>query len=203
MGNFNRDTNSGRRGGFANRNEIFKATCSSCGRECDLPFKPNGSRPVYCRDCFRKNSPQESGGRRDSFQERGNNADRPMYDAVCANCGDKCKVPFIPREGKDTLCSNCFEQKGGDPRRTNNAQGSMQMADIQAKLDRILELLLPPKTPSKKEVNTSSEIANSHETALDEIVEEILEKEVIEKETEPKKDVIKNKIKTPKVKAKK
>jgi CxxC-x17-CxxC domain-containing protein len=34
--------------------EIFMATCAACGRQTDLPFKPRGDRPVYCRDCFRK-----------------------------------------------------------------------------------------------------------------------------------------------------
>jgi CxxC-x17-CxxC domain-containing protein len=32
---------------------MFKATCSKCGKECEVPFKPTGSKPVYCRDCFR------------------------------------------------------------------------------------------------------------------------------------------------------
>jgi CxxC-x17-CxxC domain-containing protein len=32
--------------------ELFSATCSSCGREAQVPFRPNGSKPVYCSDCF-------------------------------------------------------------------------------------------------------------------------------------------------------
>ena len=151
MGNFNRDTSSRGRGGYNDRSETFKATCSSCGRECDLPFKPNGSRPVFCRDCFRKNSNQDSGGRRDQSSDRRGGTDRPMYDAVCDNCGDKCRIPFMPREGKETLCSKCFEEKGGDPRRTNNTQGSAQLDAINAKLDRILNLLTPTQKPPMKE----------------------------------------------------
>jgi len=34
--------------------QMTKATCSSCGDECELPFKPVSSKPVYCRDCFAK-----------------------------------------------------------------------------------------------------------------------------------------------------
>ena len=30
----------------------FSATCSSCGREAQVPFRPTGSKPVYCSDCF-------------------------------------------------------------------------------------------------------------------------------------------------------
>jgi CxxC-x17-CxxC domain-containing protein len=32
--------------------EMFSATCDSCGREARVPFRPTGSKPVYCSDCF-------------------------------------------------------------------------------------------------------------------------------------------------------
>jgi CxxC-x17-CxxC domain-containing protein len=32
--------------------ELFDATCESCGKDCQLPFKPTNGKPVYCRDCF-------------------------------------------------------------------------------------------------------------------------------------------------------
>ena len=41
------------RGGFGER-EMHKAVCADCGKECEVPFKPSGDRPVYCRDCYRK-----------------------------------------------------------------------------------------------------------------------------------------------------
>ena len=34
--------------------EMFSATCSSCGREAQVPFRPSGAKPVYCSDCFTK-----------------------------------------------------------------------------------------------------------------------------------------------------
>ncbi len=34
--------------------EMHKATCSDCGKECEVPFKPAEDRPVYCRDCLPK-----------------------------------------------------------------------------------------------------------------------------------------------------
>lgn len=33
--------------------QMFKTTCSNCGKECEVPFKPTGSKPVYCNECFR------------------------------------------------------------------------------------------------------------------------------------------------------
>ncbi len=37
--------------------EMHKATCADCGKECEVPFKPDGSRPVYCRECYAKRRP--------------------------------------------------------------------------------------------------------------------------------------------------
>jgi CxxC-x17-CxxC domain-containing protein len=42
-------------GGMGGRpREFHKAVCSECKKECEVPFKPSGDRPVYCRDCFAK-----------------------------------------------------------------------------------------------------------------------------------------------------
>jgi CxxC-x17-CxxC domain-containing protein len=42
-------------GGYRDRGprEMFTATCSSCGREAQVPFRPTSGKPVYCSDCFR------------------------------------------------------------------------------------------------------------------------------------------------------
>lgn len=34
--------------------EMTKVICSSCGEECEVPFKPTTSKPVYCDACFAK-----------------------------------------------------------------------------------------------------------------------------------------------------
>ena len=47
--------NQGGGGGFGGRpREMHKAVCAECKKECDVPFKPSGDRPVYCKDCFSK-----------------------------------------------------------------------------------------------------------------------------------------------------
>jgi CxxC-x17-CxxC domain-containing protein len=33
--------------------EMFTATCSSCGKDAQVPFRPTSGKPVYCSDCFR------------------------------------------------------------------------------------------------------------------------------------------------------
>jgi len=47
----------GRGGGFGGQREMHKATCSDCGKECEVPFKPTEGRPVFCKDCFAKHRP--------------------------------------------------------------------------------------------------------------------------------------------------
>lgn len=43
---------SGYSGGSRAPREMFTATCSSCGREAKVPFRPTSGKPVYCNDCF-------------------------------------------------------------------------------------------------------------------------------------------------------
>lgn len=45
----------------------YKATCSECGDGCEVPFKPNGKKPILCSLCFAKSS--------------GSKAERPSYKA--------------------------------------------------------------------------------------------------------------------------
>jgi CxxC-x17-CxxC domain-containing protein len=33
--------------------ELFSATCSNCGKEALVPFRPTSGKPVYCDECFR------------------------------------------------------------------------------------------------------------------------------------------------------
>ena len=57
MNKMYRESSSGDRFGDAPR-EMHKATCADCGKECEVPFKPDGSRPVYCQDCYKKHRPK-------------------------------------------------------------------------------------------------------------------------------------------------
>jgi CxxC-x17-CxxC domain-containing protein len=45
--------NAGRQENRNNRvRPMFKAICADCNKECEVPFKPSGDRPVYCQGCF-------------------------------------------------------------------------------------------------------------------------------------------------------
>jgi len=93
---FNRNNRSG--GGNRNfgnsrfnndRQEMYSATCANCGKQCEVPFRPTGSKPVLCRECFQQNRgsdsrrPERGSFDRPSFtndnKDRFN--DRPNYQA--------------------------------------------------------------------------------------------------------------------------
>jgi len=56
------------------------------------------------------------GGRRDGGRPT-------MYQAVCAECGKECEVPFQPTGDKPVYCSTCFGNKGGNERRSGGRDG--------------------------------------------------------------------------------
>jgi CxxC-x17-CxxC domain-containing protein len=37
--------------------ELHTTTCSSCGKEAQVPFVPRGDKPVYCSACFQSQRP--------------------------------------------------------------------------------------------------------------------------------------------------
>ena len=56
---FNRGNSRGPRKRFdSGPREMHKATCAECGKECEVPFKPSGDRPVYCRECYANKRPR-------------------------------------------------------------------------------------------------------------------------------------------------
>lgn len=77
------------------RPEMFEAVCATCGKKCEVPFRPTGDKPVYCSDCFSKQGGGESKRRdfgRPNFRERrefsperrGPSIDRDQFDALNA-----------------------------------------------------------------------------------------------------------------------
>ena len=64
---------------------MFTTICSDCGKECEVPFKPNGSKPVFCRDCFqgkrRSEGPRPEFNRRPNFDDRGPQQGPPLPPA--------------------------------------------------------------------------------------------------------------------------
>jgi|SRR3989344_1104728 len=51
--------------------EMHEVTCDKCGKKCEVPFKPSSNKPVYCSDCFRKESPsRDSSGELEQINKK-------------------------------------------------------------------------------------------------------------------------------------
>lgn len=56
----------------------YEAECASCHKMCDVPFQPNGKKPVFCKDCF-QGQERSSGRSSDRGFERGSGS---RYDSA-------------------------------------------------------------------------------------------------------------------------
>ena len=102
----------GGRGGFGDRPrpQMHRATCSDCGQECEVPFKPTGEKPVYCSNCFEGSGRGMSRPKRDDdrprFDDRpkasGNQELKEQFDKLNAKLDRilKALAPVMPTEAK-------------------------------------------------------------------------------------------------------
>jgi len=58
-----RDSGHSRRGRSSRDQERTEVTCDSCKKRCEVPFKPSSNKPIYCSDCFKKDSGSKSSGK--------------------------------------------------------------------------------------------------------------------------------------------
>jgi len=62
------------------RPEMHEVTCTKCGQQCEVPFKPTGDKPVFCSDCFKKQG-NSSSGSRNSFDSRNRSSASPSVSS--------------------------------------------------------------------------------------------------------------------------
>lgn len=105
MNYFNQDNRSngsrnfGRRS-FGNRDDrqMHRTTCSDCGKECQVPFKPTGIKPVFCSECFQKKGGGSSSnrfGNRNDRQPQNNT----QFETINTKL-DKILAILAPASGK-------------------------------------------------------------------------------------------------------
>ncbi len=74
--------------------QMFQATCSECHKSCEVPFRPTGERPVYCRDCFASKGSRGARGQ----ETRGGRGSFPNTGAFGPRRDFGTKKQFAPRE---------------------------------------------------------------------------------------------------------
>jgi CxxC-x17-CxxC domain-containing protein len=154
-GGFNGGDRGGRDGGSS---ELFAATCSACSKPCEVPFRPSGDKPVFCSACFNKKSASD---------ERGSGRDY-------ANRGDsrQHKAPSFEKPYHEHRPS--YEAAPQVAKNTDLIDMKRQLATIESRLNRILDLLNPPTPPSKARV------------AVAEVAPVVVEEALPKKERKPK-----------------
>jgi len=80
--------------------------CKDCGKEFVFTA---GEQEFYAEKGF-ENEPQRCKecrvARKAQIRES-----RTMHDAVCAECGKACQVPFEPKDDRPVYCSECFANR--------------------------------------------------------------------------------------------
>ncbi len=96
-------------------------TCRDCNAEFVFTIgeqefyveKGFTNEPSRCPDCRRANKARRNadggnfGGGGGGFG--GQRQDRPMYDAICSECGKDTRVPFQPKPDRPVYCNDCFQ----------------------------------------------------------------------------------------------
>jgi CxxC-x17-CxxC domain-containing protein len=78
------------RGGKSFNNDdrqMFSATCSECGKSCQVPFMPSSGKPVFCDECFSK----------------ARNNDAPMRNNSSSNYNDRAPRAAAPSVNTEAL----------------------------------------------------------------------------------------------------
>ncbi len=189
---------------------MHSAVCATCGKNCEVPFRPTGDKPIYCSNCFEKVE-GSSANRRDRDNKRDYKEARKMFSATCTDCGVRCEVPFRPTGDKPIYCSNCFEAVGSSRstgfKKTIKIEGGLNKSDIaligdqlisiNSKLEKILLVLKPEEKKIVEKDKEPKEKKHPDKKEVKKILTKIEDKKPkkkkitakIEKKVIPKKDV--------------
>lgn len=125
----------GPRRDFGAPREMFDAECSNCHKMTQVPFRPNGTKPVFCRDCFKPEgdrAPHDRFPKKD-FGPRREFAPRPQRD-----------------ERIDALMREVGEMRAMLERVTNAVEKMERARALSAQVEETMKSAKAPKKPAKK-----------------------------------------------------
>ena len=77
-------------------------------RDCSNPFTWTAGEQHFFREKELINIPARCPKCRSARKAKMGLPDRAQTDVVCAECGQKTTVPFVPRNGNPVYCSTCL-----------------------------------------------------------------------------------------------
>jgi CxxC-x17-CxxC domain-containing protein len=108
--------------GASEKPELFKTTCTNCGKPCEVPFKPDGIKPVLCRDCF---------ATKNASANQQTNSNKPNHGA---ERGTRLSQPDI---------NNLIPSPTSAKSNHDYNELKKQITVLETKLNRIVDLLTP------------------------------------------------------------
>jgi CxxC-x17-CxxC domain-containing protein len=88
----------------------------SAGEQAFYAEKGFQNEPTRCRNC----RAARKGGSPATAATESQGA-RPLFAAVCSECGKETQVPFKPTAGKPVYCRECFQKRGSRTSRRSPA----------------------------------------------------------------------------------
>ena len=189
----NRDRKSFGGGRNDSRPDMHSAVCSECGKNCEVPFRPTGSKPIYCSDCFRDKGPQNN--TRDRGREsndRGRDS-KPRFESKKPYQSDRAKETFNYKAQFEMLANKLDRIIDLLASKDNNKKTETPIAEVSRTED------LPKKVHTKKhnkKVNSDKKVdAKALKQAIGKSLnKDIKVKEVKEVELKAKKEVAKKPV---------
>jgi len=98
-------------GGDRPRPEMHDVTCDKCHKQCQVPFRPSGDKPVYCSACFEGNgnSRAETRGSSSGISAEQFNQINTKLDKILKVLSELEVVPADEDEDEDLVEDNAEE----------------------------------------------------------------------------------------------
>jgi len=109
----------GFRGGDRGPVTMHKAVCDECHKECEVPFRPSGDKPIFCNECFSsKKGNDDRAPRRDFGGDRGpkrdfNDRPAPSFAKPTAPANDEVKKQLGDISAKLDRLASAIEKLSG------------------------------------------------------------------------------------------
>jgi CxxC-x17-CxxC domain-containing protein len=143
---------------------MHNAICSNCGKECEVPFKPTGAKPVFCRECFQNNRTDQDSREQDfrerrDFSNRRENPSRPVEsnnNQQFENLNAKLDIILNLLETKNT--PKIAPKKEQAKEFITSVEEVAKEPVIETTKEGVVENIAPPVIKKKRVVKITSEI---------------------------------------------